>query len=352
VSSSTRRRGSASSNSDGSTIFRVAEEAGVSITTVSHVFSGKRHVSAATRQRVLAVADEIGYQPTASARALATRRTMTVALQHSVSGPEDMVNPFMGAMLTAMSETAMRASYSFLFVPPGPTAEIFVAPLVGERRIDGAILIDPTPDDPFVSALLEQRLPLVSLGRIEGHPELLSVDHDHPAIVRMALDHLFDVGYERPALMSLRTPMSLVLETEQTFTDLAGSGAPIVALGEFSERCAYEAALRLLGGRQRPDAIFCVNDLFALGVVHAARELGVMIPDDLGIVGVGDSPASRGTSVPLTSVRVYPELAGVRLFEGLLSLLAELPDTAGASARDHPEPLPAELVLRESTARP
>ena len=350
MSSSTRKRGSGSIESEPSTIFRVAAQAGVSITTVSHVFSGKRHVSASTRQRVLAIAEEIGYQPTASARALATRRTMTVALQHSVSGPEDMVNPFMGTMLTAMSETAMRAGYSFLFVPPGATAEIFVGPLVEDRRIDGAILVDPTSDDPFVAASIANRLPLVSLGRIEGHPELLAVDHDHPAIARMALEHLREVGYLRPALMSLRAPMSLVLDTERTFTQLAGVNAPMVALEEFSERCAYETALRLLRDRRRPDAIFCVSDLFALGVVHAAREVGLNIPNDVGIVGVGDSPASRGMSVPLTSVRVYPELAGVRLFEALLALIEDQTERSIASCPDD-QPLPAELVVRRSTAR-
>ncbi len=350
MSSSTRKPGSRSIASEGSTIFRVAEQAGVSITTVSHVFSGKRHVSASTRQRVLAIAEEMGYQPTASARALATRRTMTVALQHSVSGPEDMVNPFMGAMLTAMSETAMRAGYSFLFVPPGPTAEIFVGPLVEDRRIDGAILVDPTTDDPFVAALIANRLPLVSLGRIEGHPEFRAVDHDHPVITRTALEHLREVGYVHPALMSLQAPMSLVIDTERTFTELAGRNAPIIALDEFSERCAYRAALRLLGRRRHPDAIFCVSDLFALGVVHAARELGLDIPNDVGIVGVGDSPAARGMSIPLTSVRVYPELAGVRLFETLIALIEDQAERSIASRRDD-EPLPAELVVRRSTAR-
>jgi DNA-binding LacI/PurR family transcriptional regulator len=329
-----------------STIFRVAREAGVSITTVSHVFSGKRHVSEATRARVLEVAESLEYQPRASARALATRRSMTVALQHSISGPEDMVNPFMGSMLAAMSEVAMRAGYSFLFVPPGATAEIFVAPLIDERRIDGAILVDPTPEDPFVSALMENGMPLVSLGRIEGHDELLRVDHDHAGYCRAVLEHLRSRGYQRPALMSLVPRMSLLTDIVTTFRSAAGSRAPIVSLDEFSEQRAYDAALQLLQRKRPPDAIYCINDLMAMGVARAARDLARRVPQDLGIVGVGDSVLARTMSVPLTSVRVYPEQAGTMLFEVLIDLMER-----GMETVSQPPLLPAELVVRESTSR-
>lgn len=118
-------------------------------------------------------------------------------------------------------------------------------------------------------------------------------------------------------------------------------------LEEFSERCAYEAALWLLTRKRRIDAIYCVSDLFALGVVHAGRELGVAVPQELGVIGVGDSPLSRGMTVPLSSVRVYPELAGVRLLESLIAMIedpAVVPELRAES-------LPGELIVRESTSR-
>lgn len=329
-----------------STIFRVAREAGVSITTVSHVFSGKRHVSDATRVRVLEVAASLGYQARPSARALATRRSMTVALQHSISGAEDMLNPFIGSMLVAMSEVAVRSGYSFLFVSPDPTAEIFVGPLINERRIDGAILIDPTPADPFVSALIENEMPLVSLGRIEGHGGMLRVDHDHAGACRAVLEHFRAVGYQRPALMSLVSPMSYITDITAAFRSIAMDDAPIVELEQFSEGRAYAAAVELLDRTPAPDAIYCVNDLLAMGVVHAARERGLSVPGQLGIVGVGDSALARTLSVPLTSVRVYPERVGVMLFELLIASIED-----GVAAVSQPPLLPAELVVRESTAR-
>ena len=198
-------------------IFQVALEAGVSITTVSHVFSSKRHVSEETRKRVLAVAERLGYRPRASARALATGRSMTIALQHSLSGPEFAVNPFFGAMLPSMSEAAISAGYSFIFVPADPPEEVFVNALIAERRVDGAILIDPVPGDAFVDAVIALDMPAVSLGRVEGHPEKLSVDHDHARALEAAFEHLAIQGYERPAMLSLAAEMSYVADLDAAF---------------------------------------------------------------------------------------------------------------------------------------
>jgi DNA-binding LacI/PurR family transcriptional regulator len=330
-----------------SNIFDVALEAGVSITTVSHVFSSKRHVSEETRKRVLEVADRLGYKPRASARALATGRSMTIALQHSLSGPEFAINPFFGAMLTSMSEAAISAGYSFIFVPADPPPDMFVTPLIAERRVDGAILIDPVPGDAFVDAVIEFELPAVSLGRVDGHPEKLTVDHDHARALEGVLEHLTEQGYKRPAMLTLAAEMSYVADMDAAFERWAPAGAPLLAAAEFSERSGYELALELLEAPDRPDAIFCVNDILAFGASRAAAEHGVIVPDALGIVGVGDSLRTREAAIPLTSVRVFPERAGTLLLELIKAVLA-----ADAEAQPAPpEPLPTELIIRQSTAR-
>ena len=218
------------------TIFEVASEAGVSITTVSHVFSSKRHVSEETRRRVLAVSDRLGYRPRASARALATGRSMTIALQHSLSSPEFALNPFFAAMLTSMSEAAISSGYSFVFVPADPPAEVFVTPLIAERRVDWAILIDPVPGDAFVDAVIALEMPAVSLGRVEGHPEILPVDHDHASALKGVLDYLKIQGYESPAMLSLAAEMSYAADMDAAFERFAPAGAPVLSAAEFSER--------------------------------------------------------------------------------------------------------------------
>ncbi|HUE27850.1 MAG TPA: LacI family DNA-binding transcriptional regulator [Solirubrobacteraceae bacterium] len=321
-------------------------EAGVSITTVSHVFSGKRQVSEETRRRVLAVAELLDYKPRASARALATGRSMTIAVQHWLSGPEYALSPFFGAMLTSMSEAAIGAGYSFIFVPADPSPDVFVTPLIGERRIDGAILIDPVPGDVFVDAVIEHKLPTVSMGRVEGHPEKLTVDHDHARALAGVLEHLGSQGYERPAMLSLVAETSYVADMGAAFERLTAAGSPLLAAAEFSERSGYELGLELLEAPDRPDAIFCVNDVLAVGVARAASERGLIVPDELGIVGVGDSPFARDAPVPLTSVRLFPERAGRLLLELLEAVLA-----GGEHEPDSPDPIPTELVVRASTVR-
>lgn len=338
-------KGAPPSPTTSANIFQVAVEAGVSITTVSHVFSSKRHVSEETRRRVLAVSERLGYRPRASARALATGRSMTIALQHSLSSPEFALNPFFAAMLTSMSEAAISSGYSFIFVPADPPAEVFVTPLIAERRVDGAILIDPVPGDAFVDAVIALEMPAVSLGRVEGHPEKLSVDHDHALALKGVLDHLKIQGYERPAMLSLAAEMSYVADMDAAFERFAPAGAPVLSAAEFSERSGYELAQELLEGPDRPDAIFCVNDILAVGAARAAADQGVPVPDELGIVGVGDSVRAREAPVPLTSVRVFPERAGTLLLELIETLLAS------GEPPDPPDPLPTELVVRESTDR-
>lgn len=328
------------------TIFSVAEQAGVSITTVSHVFSGKRHVSDDTRERVLRVAEGLGYKPRASARALATGRSMTIALQHSMSGAEFVLNPFFGAMLPSMSEAALRTGYAFIFVPPDPPPEVFVTPLVCERRVDAAILIDPVASDGFVQAVLELGLPAVSLGRVDGHPEVPGVDHDHASACAQVLEHLRLRRYSHPALLSLESGMSYALDMDAAFTEMAPEGSPVVAAPELSEQVAYDLALELLGRTDRPDSVFCLNDLLAAGVKRAAADLGIVIPGGLGLVGVGDSALAAVGPIPMTSMRAFPELAGRRLIE-LIEMILD-----GSAVTPPGDALPMELIPRESTLRP
>lgn len=329
-----------------STIFQVAAEAGVSITTVSHVFSGKRRVSEETRRRVLDAAERLSYKPRASARALATGRSMTIAVQHSMSDAEFALNPFMCAMLTSMSAAAISAGYAFIFVPADPPAAAFITPLIAERRVDGAILIDPVPGDAFVDAVVERELPAVSFGRIAGHPQTPSVDHDHPRAIETVLAHLAAVGYERPSMLTLAAEMSWVADLEVAFERIAPPGAPVLAAPVLSERSGYELGLELLEAPNRPDAIFCVSDILAVGAARAAAERGLIVPDELGIVGLGDSAWARDAIVPLTSVRAFPERAGTLLLELIEAVLSDR-NTTPAS----PKLLRTELIVRSSTAR-
>jgi DNA-binding LacI/PurR family transcriptional regulator len=326
------------------TIFDIAQAAGVSITTVSHVFSGNRPVGTKTRQKVLEAAERLDYRPRGSARALATGRTMTLALQISFSGPELLFNPFFTSLLPALSEAAIELGYSFAFVPPDAASASFVEPLIGRRAVDAAILIDPRRGDPFVEAVIEEGLPYVSLGRVIGERSAPRVDHDHPEVCRTVVSHLREERYERIAMLSMREEVSYVTDLEAAFGDVVPGGVVVAADG-LSVDAGRATAAELLASPDRPDAVFCTNDVLAIGALQAARAAGIRVPEELGVVGVEDSSLARHADPPLTSVSAHPDEAARLLVATTDQVLSGAADPATLRT------VPISLVRRRSSSR-
>jgi len=327
------------------TIFEVAETAGVSITTVSHVFSGKRRVNEQTRQRVLEIADRLAYRPRATAKALATGRTNTLALQISATGQDLVLNPFFSALLSELSLAAIERDYSFVYVPPAEAGKAFVEPLIFGRRVDGAVLVDPVASDPFVGALAQFEVPLVSIGRVVGGTSQHWVDNDHAAACKKVLAHLGAQGYRRPALITVPMEVSYVADYVDGFRAALVAGEDLIlTAGDLSERSAHAVAKEALKSTNPPDAFFCIHDVLAIGALHAALELALQVPRDIGVVGVTDSSLATRTNPPLSSVRVFPESAA----DAALELLSGLLHGAEVEA---PVILPTRLITRRSSAR-
>jgi DNA-binding LacI/PurR family transcriptional regulator len=305
--------GARDDRSGGPTIFEVAEAAGVSITTVSHVFSGKRPVGEGTRKRVEAAAADLGYSPRRTAQALASGRTMTLAIQFPYPGSELLFNPYFSEMIPAMSEAAVGRGYAFVLVPPDPPRDAFLRPLIERRGIDAAILLDPILGDVFPPALADAGVPFVSLGRVPGMPGTPRVDQDFPAAMETVVAHLRAEGYERPALLTLPGQLTTLLDIQAAFGQAAPEGA-VVITADTSDVAADDAANRLLAGARRPDAVVCLSERQAAAVYRAAAQLGLRIPQDLGVAALGDSLAA-GMRPPLTSVTLFPADAGRALIE-------------------------------------
>lgn len=327
------------------TIFDVAEAAGVSITTVSHVFSGNRRVAVETRNRVESVARKLGYRPRASAQALAHGRTNTLALQLSISGESLVLNPFFTSLLAALSLAAIDRGFSFVYVPPGPGSGGFVEPLLGAGLVDAAVLVDPIRDDPFVEAVIRGDFPYVSIGRVLGGGVTSDywVDNDHHAVCDKVLSHLWDAGYARPALLTVPFELSYVVDYADGFRAAAGEDAPIVVANDLTDLAAQAAAAEALALSDPPDAFFCIHDRLAVGALLAAAEAGVAVPRELGVVGIGDNLASH-THPSLTSVRVFPERSGESAIDLVDAMLRGMEPKV-------PVLVEAQLVRRESTCR-
>ncbi|MFF2848237.1 LacI family DNA-binding transcriptional regulator [Streptomyces sp. NPDC058001] len=282
----------------------VAAQAGVSVTTVSHVLSGRRPVAESTRARVLEVIEELGYQPNSLAQGLRTRRTMTVGLL-----VPDLTNPFYPMVLRGLDDVLVPAGYRVVVCNTDGAREQEDAFLrdMATRSVDGAVVAAfqlPRKD------LLEHRknMPVVRLGGGYFDADLGDlVRSDDEGGMAQAVRYLLEQG---------RRKVAYIGGTRHTGpSDLREAGyrralaevdrvvdEDLVVRGGFTRDAGREAAEALLNREERPDAIACANDLIAIGVLDAARKHGLKVPDDLAVTGYDDIDAASLVHPALTTV--------------------------------------------------
>ncbi len=325
-----------------STLKDIAQQVGVTTTTVSRALNNKPDVSEETRQRILALAQELGYQPSAAARSLKLRTTETIALLFP-----DISGPFYSEVIRGVEQEAGQSQYNVLIYGTHgkPSALRFLHSLNG--RIDGLILMARSVDDDYVLRLARQRLPFVLLGfRVaEVAADTLLVDNQVGAY--RAVRHLIEHGHRRIAFIAGPTDspdsQARLAGYRQCLADngLAWQDE-LVASGNFRRPSGTTATERLLGLPQPPGAVLVANDEMALGAIEAARARGVRVPEDLAVIGFDDIDLASYVFPPLTTVRQPMCKLGSIAVQMLLRRLQE-PDSQ-AEVRI----LPVELVVRGS----
>ncbi|MDT3438793.1 LacI family DNA-binding transcriptional regulator [Pseudofrankia sp. BMG5.37] len=279
------------------TIEDVAALAGVSRATVSRVLNGSTHVIPATRSRVLAAADELGFVPSLAARALAGGRgdrVAIVAISHPWCPEEDR---FFGTVAYAAAQEAGTAGLGVFLhrLEHGDGAGL--RDLAADRALAGLIVINPSRG--ALAALPRQVLRrTVTLGVCS--PDVAAVDVDNPRASRAALTHLTGLGRRRITLVAGPDDLPCVRErTEAYLSHQAALGQPrrLVRsrLGVPDAAAALGAAFESAGA---PDAIFAAHDGLATAVVEVCRERGLRLGDDVAIVGFDDDPAPPGCARP------------------------------------------------------
>jgi DNA-binding LacI/PurR family transcriptional regulator len=327
------------------TIYEVAERAGVSAATISKVLSGKGYVSSTTRERVFRAINELGYVPSARARALSAGRSFIVGLLVPYSSEQFFDDPHLLTIMRGVERVANEHDYNLLLSTVRGSTDC--ARLLRSSVIDGAIVIENEDNPLFVSALGTQAYPWVAVGYPSAAAAAV-VHADDRSGARALTTHLLAQGHRRIGLIdSSPRPHALaerllgVAEALASF-ELSLDALPIVT-GDFSEHSGYLAAQQLLRAPHPPSAMFALNDRMALGALRAAQERGVRVPEQLSVAGFDDIPAAATSLPPLTTVRQPGEALGVAAAHILFALLD------GAS---HPaqQIIPAELVVRASTA--
>jgi DNA-binding LacI/PurR family transcriptional regulator len=337
----------------------VAELSGVSMRTVSNVVRGTGRASASTRARVLRAVEELGYRPNAAARGLRTGRSGVLSL----AVPGLSVPYFAELADNVMREAALHGCTVLVECTDGrPETELRIALGQGDQLVDGVIL-SPLALDQEAVAEAETRAPLVLLGERVHDLPCTHVMIDNEQAAREATEHLLALGRRRIAVIGRQ--QSPYAETSRV--RLAGYRAALRAAGlEYDEALAREAtwygradgaaamtALLRLGGAKRPDAVFCFADTLAEGAMHAVREAGLRIPEDIAFVGFDDLDQARYAAPPLTSVapdkRELARLAVDALLNRIEGGAAEPPGAIGTAGTTTVRYAGHRLVVRRSS---
>ncbi|WP_194915502.1 LacI family DNA-binding transcriptional regulator [Catenulispora rubra] len=305
----------------------VAEAAGVSVKTVSNVVNGTVHVAADTRAKVQAAIDALGYHPNMAARRLRTGRSGVIALAF----PE-LPSPYFAELAVEVIAAARRHGCTVLMddTAGDPRAELRIASGLGDPMIDGVIL-SPLGLDQHELAARERQIPLVLLGEADLGLVCDHVHIDNVTAAREAVDHLIAAGRRRIAAIGWQDPSPRATAQQR----MAGYRQALAAAGLPAEPAlcppvrAYfrpdgaAAMRRLLKLPERPDAVFCFNDLMALGALRAIHEAGLRVPQDIALVGFDDVEEAEYAIPSLTTVA--PDKTGIAeaAVDALLLRIAE-----------------------------
>lgn len=327
------------------TIRDVAEQAGVSVATVSKVLNQRYGVAAATSARVKAVIDELGYEASLVAQSLRNHRTNVLAILVAD------LEPFSTELLKGAADAVRDTGFELVVYSAGGRTSDHLG---WERRYlsrisgtlaDGAVLVTPTVVDVNYGA------PIVAVDPHTGPIDLPTIDSDNLRGARLATEHLLDLGHRRIAMLTGRPDLQSANLREQGYREaLAAAGVPIdeglIRNGAYDPEISKESARDLLAAPAPPTAVFAANDVSALATIEAADELGVRVPDDLSVVGFDNIPESVLSSPPLTTVEQPIRDMGHRAIDLLVQLIQGSPVEISHVTLD------TSLVVRHSTGRP
>ncbi|MCY4368566.1 MAG: LacI family DNA-binding transcriptional regulator [bacterium] len=304
------------------TITDVANEAGVSVSTVSRHLRGDRVRAAERIDRVITL---LRYRPSPAAQSLKSGKTGAIALV-----VPDVANPFFAAVVRG-AESITSQSGQTIFLANTDESDDRETEVIEDllSRVDGMILAPASENNPNPQRLADAGVPTVLIDRevpSTGGFDTVLIDNDGGA--RSAVEHLLAKGHERTATIAgsvESTPGRLRLEGYMVTMAEKGIEPPadFVQRGGFKEHGGYQAMMRLLALPDPPTAVFVANNLMTIGALRAIKDIGVKIPDDLSIIGFDDHPFSEILDPPLTVVDRPMEQQGALAMRMLLSRMNE-----------------------------
>ena len=330
------------------TIADIASRAGVTKAAVSFALNGQRGVSAATRERILAIAHELGFQPNSAARALSDGRAGAFGFVFDPARTLGIESCFM-QLLAGIQAELSRDHIALLFT----TAEDQAAEISlyrtwwAQRRVDGVFLVDLQVGDQRVATLQQLRMPAVVFGTPKGAGLLPAVWQDDVAATRTVVEYLAGLGHRRLARVSgIPRYWHTRLRADALQEVASAAGLEVVSVaGDSTGEHGATATSELLRSARPPTAILYDNDLMAVSGLSIAQAMGVRVPAEASIVAWEDSPLCEVVRPSLTALRRDIAAGGAEGARRLIRL-------AGGSAAGNFEEAPPVLVRRGSTGPP
>lgn len=329
------------------TSYDVARLAAVSQSAVSRAFTPDAYISPAMRKKVLAAARQLGYQPNAIARGLTTSRSRVVALFMPNIG-----NPIYPFVLQTFSHRLRGHGRQILLLPLVEDAKEALACML-QYQIDGLVITAASPlalSKALARKCLAAGIPVVLFNRYFADLKVASVNCDNARGGALAAEVLHGAGHRRFAFIGGPEETSTHVDRCRGFAErlrALGAAAPLIETGPYTYDGGHAAGMRLFGRPDRPDAIFCANDVLAIGALDAARVgHGLQVPRDVSIIGFDGAPMAAWAGNDLTTIALRLEA----MVESTVDLLLRAID--GQRAGSEPIRIPGDLVIRNSARMP
>lgn len=308
------------------TITDVAKHAGVAISSASTALNGRSGVSERTRQRVRQSAAALGYVPSIRGRSLSSKRAFAVGLVVQRDADVLETDPFFGAFIGGIEETLAPRGYA-LALQVAKDEDSSLArhvELAESGRVDGVFLNELHVDDPRWDALHARNFAAVAVNPGALIPELSSVTQDGSAAIGHLIEHLVGLGHRRIGHVAGAVGLVHTAERSEAWrqaVEAAGLEPGIEVRGDFTYEGGQRAAEQLLACSDGPTAVFCANDLSAIGFLNRVVDAGLRVPEDIAVAGYDGIGPGRWVRPALTTIRTSPRELGAEAARLLLQAI-------------------------------
>ncbi|WP_407269793.1 LacI family DNA-binding transcriptional regulator [Radiobacillus sp. PE A8.2] len=330
------------------TIQDIADRAGVSRATVSKIINNYNGVNAKTKQRVMEIINETGYQPTFSAKSLATKKSNLIGVIYAGKINVDFTHPFFNKVITSFKKAVGLSGYDILLFSNEQFKQDNGSYLARCKHfgVDGCLIISGDDIEDTIEELVKSEIPCIGIDIEIIGPNTSYVTTDNQMLSECVVQHLYHNSIKDIAYIGGEQESYVAKNRKQGFINIMERlSLPIVdewlQTGDFFAESGYVATKRILSKKPYPRAVYAISDLMALGAIEAIQEHGLSVPEDIAVVGCDDIEACQFSKPKLTTIKQDKETIGKLSAQMLQHLIQQKQDI-------EPKLVEPQLVVRES----